>query len=129
MAKKLRRERKTTKQETTRLVSKRDLLSICQTCDTHQNRIDTASGHIGELIKQYSEKRGLHRGAFRIIQRWRRMARLDSGKLWLELAHLDDYRQKLSIDKTAQSQGQLLESGAENVVALTRGETEEAGAA
>lgn len=89
------------------LPTKKDLSSLMQQTAAYNNRAATAAGHAGELIREYAENKHVHKGAFRIIQRWERM-KADPGKLWMELAHLDDYRRKLGVDKWAETQGQLV---------------------
>jgi len=119
--------------ESIKLVSQRDLRGLLQQCESYQKKVDNASGHLSELIADYVTKKNLHRGAFRIARRW---ARMERSELWLELAHLDDYRQKLGIDKLAKQQGQLLGPGMdedeeqpENVARLPRRVAESAGEA
>ena len=111
-----------------RLVSQRDLRALMDQCIGFEDRASTASGSMGELIREYADKKNLHRGAFAIAKKLCRMGRKDPGKLWLLLAHLDDYREKLKIDRMAKEQGQLLPAGAE-IVQLGRDVDEEAGEA
>lgn len=110
-----------------RLVSQRDLRALMDQCINYENKAATATGHMGELVREYSEKKNLHRGAFAMAKKLCRMGQKDSGKLWLILAHFDDYRQKLGIDRMAKEQGQLLTAGTEdNVERLRPREVEEA---
>jgi hypothetical protein len=99
--------------EVIRLISQRDLRSLITQCSSYQDKASTAAGHMGELVREYAEHKNLHRGAFSMIKRLFRMGKADSGKLWLLLAHFDDYREKLALDRMAKEQGQLLPAGTE----------------
>ena len=99
--------------EVIRLISSRDLTTLMKQCSSYQDKAATATGHMGELVREYAEHKNLHRGAFSIIKRLYRMGKTDSGKLWLLLAHFDDYRAKLGLDRIAKEQGQLLPAGTE----------------
>lgn len=117
--------------ENIKLVSQRDLRSLMQQCEAFQKKVDNASGHLSNLIGEFVTKKSLHRGAFRIARRW---ARMEPSELWLELMHLDDYREKLGIDRIAKTQGQLLPSGTDeeeeqNITRMPRRVTESAGEA
>lgn len=112
-----------------KLVSARDLRALAEDCDNYKRKADTAQGNMRELIGNYVEKKNLHKQAFSIIQRLRRM---EPGELWMWKAHFDDYWAKLGLEKVASSQGQLIGSGVEVEETESRGPRlvgEEAGAA
>jgi hypothetical protein len=90
------------------LVSRKDLNALLEQCLIYQNRASTATGSMGELVREAAEKKHLHTGAFAIIKRLHRLGNKDRGKLWLLLAHFDDMRAKSGLDRLAQEQGQLL---------------------
>ena len=90
------------------LIARRDLNALLEQCLIYQNRASTATGSMGELVREYADKKHLHTGAFAIIKRLHRLGNKDRGKLWLLLAHLDDMRAKSGLDRLAQEQGQLL---------------------
>jgi hypothetical protein len=90
------------------------LKSLVAQCSNLQDRASEAAGSMGELIREASEKKGLHRGAFAITKRLYFMGKKNPGKLWLLLAHLDDQREKLGLDKLAEEQGQLVSAGTED---------------
>lgn len=114
-----------------RLVSQRDLRALMEQCTGYESKAATATGHMGELVREYSEKKNLHRGAFAVVKKLYRMGRNDPGKLWLMLAHLDDYRAKLGIDRIAKEQAQMLPAGIDDdkVVRMPREVEEVAGGA
>jgi len=93
------------------MIAKKDLDALIEQALLHQGRIDKAAGNLGDLIREYAAKKNLHRAAFAAIKTLRRMGGKDPGKLWLYLAHFDDMRDKLGLDKLAQQQGQLLDDG------------------
>lgn len=93
-----------------KLVSQRDLRLLAEQCDGYKKKADSATGNMRELIGEYVTKKNLHKGAFSWAMKLRRM---ESGELWLFLAHFDDYRQKFGIDRLASEQAQMLPSGAE----------------
>jgi hypothetical protein len=95
------------------LIARKDLNSLLEQCLIYQNRASTATGSMGELIRDYADKKHLHTGAFSIIKRLHRLGNKDRGKLWLMLAHFDDMREKSGLDRLAQEQGQLLPAIAE----------------
>ena len=113
-----------------KLVSGRDLKALAEQCDGYRKRADAAQGNMRELIRQYVEKKNLHKQAFSTVMRLRRM---ESGDLWLWKAHFDDYWNKLGLERPANQQGQLVGSGTEeDEEKVTRGPRlveEEAGAA
>ena len=115
------------------MVAKADLNRLLDQCSMYQNRASTASGSMGELIREYADGKHLHPGAFSFIKRMRRMGEKDPGKLWLLLAHFDDMREKCGLDRLAKEQGQLLPAIAEdneergNVVDMPRDVQEQAG--
>jgi hypothetical protein len=90
------------------LIARKDLNSLLEQCLIYQNRASTATGSMGELVREYADKKHLHPGAFGYIKRLHRMGNKDRGKLWLFLAHFDDMREKSGLDRLAQEQGQLL---------------------
>jgi hypothetical protein len=94
-----------------KLVSGRDLKALAEQCDGYKRRADSAQGNMRELIGEYVDKKNLHKQAFSIIMRLRRM---ESSELWLWRAHFDDYWQKLGLERIANQQGQLLASGVED---------------
>src|SRR5262245_16441633 len=95
------------------LIARKDLNSLLEQCLIYQNRASTATGSMGELVREYADKKHLHTGAFSIIKRLHRLGNKDRGKLWLLLAHFDDMREKSGLDRLAQEQGQLLPAIAE----------------
>lgn len=122
------------------MVAKNDLTRLLDRCFEYQNRASTATGAMGELVREHAEAKHLHTGAFGIIRRLYRLGHKDPGKLWLLLAHFDDMRDKAGIDKMAKEQGQLLpaiaeddhdfrevEGQSENVVTYPREVAERAG--
>lgn len=120
------------------LVGRADLNRLLEQCLMYQNRASTATGSMGELVREAVDKKHLHAAAFGIIKRLHNVGNKDRGKLWLLLAHFDDMRQKSGLDRLAQEQGQLLpaiseegpeEDEAENVVSYPREVEEQAGAA
>jgi hypothetical protein len=90
------------------LVARKDLNTLLEQCLIYQNRASTATGSMGELVREYADKKHLHTGAFAIIKRLHRLGNKDRGKLWILLAHFDDMREKSGLDRLAQEQGQLL---------------------
>ena len=108
-------------------MSQRDLRALMDQCVNYENKAATATGHMGELVREYAEKKNLHNGAFAMVKKLCRMGQKDPSKLWLILAHFDDYRQKLGVDRMAKEQGQLLPSGAgDNVERLRPRDVDEA---
>jgi hypothetical protein len=101
------------------MVAKQDLNKLLEQCLIYQNRASTATGNMGELVREYADKKHLHTGAFAIIKRLHRLGNKDRGKLWLLLAHFDDMREKSGLDKLAQEQGQLLPAIEEDEVIST----------
>jgi hypothetical protein len=96
------------KRPTVRLISRADLLSLLKQVGAYDDRAATASGHAGELVREYAEKKFLHRGAFSVAKRLAKMAKHDSSKLWLWLAHFDHMRATMKLDDMAKAQGQML---------------------
>jgi hypothetical protein len=90
------------------LIGRNDLNRLLEEAAIYHNRASSATGALGELIKDYVQKKHLHAGAFRIVNRWKKMGDDDPQKLWLELAHVDDMREKSGLDRIAKAQGQLL---------------------
>lgn len=84
-----------------------------------QNDASTAAGSMGDLTRDYADKKNLHKGAYATMKMLNRMGNKDPGKLWLWLAHFDHMRKQeafgqktdRTLDDIAQSQGQLLEPG------------------
>jgi hypothetical protein len=122
------------------LIARNDLNRLLEQCLIYQNKVSTASGSMGELIRDYADKKHLHTGAFGLIKRLHRLGNKDRGKLWILLAHFDDMRAKSGLDRLAQEQGQLLPAiseeddgpigeSSENVVSYPREVEEQAGAA
>jgi hypothetical protein len=95
------------------LIARNDLNRLLEQCLMYQNRVSTAAGSMGELVRDYADKKHLHTGAFALIKRLHRLGNKDRGKLWLLLAHFDDMRGKSGLDRLAQEQGQLLPAIAE----------------
>lgn len=100
------------------MVSRRDLMIALEQCGIQQNRISVAAGNMGELIREYAQKKHLHRGAFADMKKLHRMGHKNPGKLWEYLAHWDDMREKSGLDKLAESQGQLLPAIDEDTTGL-----------
>jgi hypothetical protein len=90
------------------LIGRNDLNRLLEEAAIYHNRASSATGALGELIKDYVQKKHLHAGAFRIVNRWKKMGDDDPQKLWLELANVDDMREKAGLDRIAKAQGQLL---------------------
>lgn len=90
------------------LVARNDLNRLLEQVAIYQNRAGTANSSAGELISNYVKSKHLHAGAFRTINRWKKLGARDPQALWLELAHIDDMREKAGIDRIAKAQGQLL---------------------
>src|SRR5436190_88582 len=90
------------------LIARNDLNRLLEQCLVYQNRASTATGSMGELVRDYADKKHLHTGAFGIIKRLHNLGNKDRGKLWILLAHFDDMRAKSGLDRLAQEQGQLL---------------------
>jgi hypothetical protein len=110
-----------------RLVSQRHLRALMDQCIHHEGKAASAMGTARELVGEYVKNKNLHTGAFSLAKRLVRLGKRDPGKLWLMLAHFDDYRGKLGIDRMAKEQGQLLPAGTEdNVERLHPREVEEA---
>lgn len=119
------------------LIGRNDLNKLLEQAGIFQSRANAANGSLGEIIRDYVKKKHLHAGAFRTINRWKRLGMRDPQALWLELAHIDDMREKANLDKLAKAQGQLLpaisddeddeENQADNVVTIPREVEERAG--
>jgi hypothetical protein len=119
------------------LVGRNDLNRLLEQAAILKNRAASANGSRSELIGTYVTKKHLHAGAFRSISRLWKLGQDDPQKLWLELAHFDDMREKAGLDRMAKEQGQLLpaiEDGeeskpekAEKVVSYPREVEERAG--
>lgn len=92
------------------LVSEATLTSLLKSCLAMQNVISHKSGEMGDMIRNASESKGLHRGAFNAIKGLYRMGKKDGSKLWLYLAHFDDMRKKCGLDDLAAEQGELIEA-------------------
>jgi hypothetical protein len=90
------------------MVGKNDLNKLLEEVAIFQNRASTATGSMGELVKSYVQKKHLHAGAFRFINRLYKIGERDPQALWLFLAHFDDMRTKSGLDRIAKAQGQLL---------------------
>lgn len=125
------------------LIGKNDLNRLLEQVAIFQNRAGTANSSAGELIGEYVKGKHLHAGAFRSINRLKKLGVRDPQALWLELAHFDDMREKAGLDRLAKEQGQLLpaiadeaedyetkaDSDSENVLSYPREVEEQAGAA
>jgi hypothetical protein len=120
------------------MVGRNDLNRLLEQCLIYQNRASTATGAMGELVREAVDRKHLHAPAFGLIKRLHNLGNKDPGKLWLMLAHFDDMRTKSGLDRLAQKQGQLLpaiadeveeqdEPSAENVVTYPREVPEQAG--
>jgi len=96
------------------MVAKSDLKRLLDQCLAYQNRASTATGSMGELVREYVDGKYLHAGAFALIKRLHRLGNKDAGKLWILLAHFDDMREKSGLDRLAKAQGQLLPAIAED---------------
>lgn len=93
------------------MITEGNLTTLMRQVLKHQNDVSTASGNLGDLVRDYADKKNLHKGAFADIKKLYRMGKKDPGKLWLHLAHLDDMRKKLKLDELAGDQGQLVDAG------------------
>lgn len=93
------------------LISAAALTTLIKQVMIYQGKVDTASGDLGDLVRDYKSGKGLHTGAFGDIKKLYRMGKKDPGKLWLHLAHFDDMRKKLKLDDMAAAQGQMVGSG------------------
>jgi hypothetical protein len=103
------------------LIGRNDLSRLLEQVAIFQNRASTANGSMGELVRDYVKKKHLHAGAFRIINRWKRLGNRDPAALWLELAHIDDMREKAGLDRLAKQQGDLLPAIADDEPAENQG--------
>jgi hypothetical protein len=90
------------------LIARNDLNRLLEQVAIFQNRAGTANSSAAELISTYVKSKHLHAGAFRTINRWKKLGDRDPQALWLELAHIDDMREKAGLDRIAKAQGQLL---------------------
>lgn len=108
------RSRQVASTSTAKLTSQADLERLMTQVENLQGKVSTASGSIGEIIREYADKKNLHRPAFAAVRKLYRMGKTDPGKLWLMLAYFDDYREKLGIDNMAQEQSQMLPSGVDD---------------
>jgi hypothetical protein len=109
------------------LIGRNDLRRLIEETAILKNRASSSVGSCNELIKEYVQNKHLHAGAFRIVSRWAKLGNDDPQKLWLELAHLDDMREKAGIDRMAKAQGQLLPAIADEAQdAKEAGEAKEA---
>jgi len=107
-----------------------------EACINHETKAASAMGNSRELVGEYVRDKNLHPQAFGMTKRLVRLGHRDPGALWLLLAYLDDYREKLGLDKLAKEQGQMLASGADegeeettNVRRMVPREVEEAAGA
>lgn len=94
----------------TRLISASALKTLLTQYRNLQSKVDTASGELGNLVREYSDKKYLHRGAFNVIKRLHHM---EPGKLWLFLCHFDHMREAIGLDNLAEEQTQMLSPGTE----------------
>lgn len=114
------------------LISGGALRTLNKQMTKFQNDASTATGSMGDLTRDYADKKNLHKGAYATIKMLNRMGQKDPGKLWLWLAHFDHMRKQEAfgqkfdetLDVLAKSQGQLVGAGAEDDEA----ETEQPGA-
>jgi hypothetical protein len=90
------------------LIARNDLRRLLEEAAILNNRASSANGSRSQLIAEYVKTKHLHAGAFRIVSHWAKLGEDDPQKLWLELAHVDDMREKAGIDRLAEVQGQLL---------------------
>jgi hypothetical protein len=97
------------------LIGRNDLRRLLEEAAILGNRASSANGSRSDLIAEYVKSKHLHAGAFRTIARWAKLGEDDPQKLWLELAHIDDMREKAGIDRMAKAQGQLLPAIADEV--------------
>lgn len=80
------------------IIGVKDLQYVCRKADQCQAQAASASGEIGGIIQEFQEKKNLHPGGFRLVQRWRKMGANDPVKLRVLLDNLDAYRDMLKID-------------------------------
>ena len=106
------------------MVGQRALMALLERCLILQDRASTATGNMGELVREAVEGQHLHGPAFGIIKRLHRLGSKDPGKLWLLLAHFDDMRAKSGLDRLAKEQGQLLPAIADEGQDLTEQQNE-----
>lgn len=104
-----------------KMISGGDLKNLTTSCNAYADKISTASGHMGDLISDYADRKHLHKGAFGFYRRLALMGKKDSGKLWLFLAHFDHMREVGKLDALAKEQGQLVDAGVDGA---ETGETE-----
>jgi hypothetical protein len=77
------------------------LKHLCDLSDTMKARSQSATGSIGQAIKDAADKKNLHPAAFKIVNRWREIGRDDPIKLRMLLDMVDAYRDMLKIDSMA----------------------------
>jgi hypothetical protein len=111
------------------VISKRDLGNLTRQCIEYDRQAGRHSGAKGELIREYADKKHLHRGAFAMYCRLVRMGKNDPGKLNIWLTHFDHMRERGELDALAKLQGQLFEDEDESETdaeAATQTETTDA---
>ena len=74
------------------------LKSLINKSVTAKSKTSTINGELGEAIGKAVEDHNLHAAAFKLVSKLQRM---DPVKLNAYLTHLDDYREKLELDKLA----------------------------
>lgn len=97
------------------LIAGSALRTLIKSVTIMQNKASTAAGEMGDLIRTYAEKKNLHKGAFADIKKLHRMGTKDPAKLWLHLAHFDHMRKEAGLDDLADSQGEMLPPGTEEI--------------
>lgn len=71
---------------------------LAKLADTMKSRAQSASGEIGQAIKDAVESKFLNASAFRVVNRWRQICMADPIKGRSLLDAIDDYREALKID-------------------------------
>lgn len=86
------------KPDVTKLPSAKLLASLVSQSKSNASEIADLKGEMGQAIADAVSKHNLHAGAFKLV---RKLQKMDAVKLLAFLTHLDDYRQKLELDKLA----------------------------
>lgn len=79
----------------------KDLAYLARLSDECKGRASTASGEIGQAIRDFSERKSLNSVAFRKINALRQIGVKDPLKLRIVLDHFDVYRDLLKLDDLA----------------------------
>ncbi|TGY87337.1 hypothetical protein E5163_14815 [Marinicauda algicola] len=80
----------------TRMPSEEVLKNLARQVTSAKAEMDEARGEIGAMIKSAEETHNVHRKAFKLCLQ---LDRMDDDKRDAFLAHFDDYREKLKLDR------------------------------